>query len=145
MQSAAVCYTVTHCNRVLMKISTYPMNQQRTHCSVLQCVAVCCSVLQRVAVYARRVAVCCSVMHCAPVCCSMCQVTRMETRYDTHYNQQHSYVLQRVAACCSVLQCVAVSYPINQQPSYLAPEGNVYINIHMHLNAYICLYICMYV
>jgi len=47
---------------------------------VLQCAAVCCSVLQ-------RAAVCCSVLQCAAVCCS---------------------VLQCAAACCSVLQCAAV-------------------------------------
>jgi len=44
-----------------------------------QCVAVCCSVLQ-------RAAVCCSVLQCAAVCCS---------------------VLQCAAVCCSVLQCAA--------------------------------------
>ena len=49
--------------------------------NLLQCVAVCCSVLQYV------VAVCCSVLQCVAVCSS---------------------VLQRVAVCCSVLQCVAV-------------------------------------
>jgi len=52
----------------------------------LQCVAVCCSVLQ-------RVAACCSVLQCVAVCCS---------------------VLQRVAACCSVLQCVAVCCSVLQ-------------------------------
>ena len=46
----------------------------------VQCVAVCCSVLQ-------RVVVCCSVLQCVAVCCS---------------------VLQRVVVCCSVLQCIAV-------------------------------------
>ena len=45
-----------------------------------QCVAECCSVLQ-------RVAVCCSVLQCVAVCGS---------------------TLQCVAVCCSVLQCVAV-------------------------------------
>ena len=45
-------------------------------CSVLQCVAVCFSVLQ----YA---AMCCSVLQCAAVCCG---------------------VLQYAAVCCSVLQ-----------------------------------------
>jgi len=61
---------------------------------VLKCVAVCCSVLQCVAVSVRNrhrvldlcvlcVAImCCSVLQCVVVCCS---------------------VLQRVAACCSVL------------------------------------------
>jgi len=75
-------------------------------CSVLQCVAACCSVLQRpnaisctviifhVGVYitcllyrARCVAVCCSVLQRVGACCSM---------------------LQYVAVCCSALQCVAV-------------------------------------
>jgi len=44
---------------------------------VLQCVAVCCSVLQL-----QRVAVCCSVLQCVAVRCS---------------------ILQCVAVCCSVL------------------------------------------
>ena len=52
-------------------------------CSVLQCVAVCCkciaSVLQQISLRNR----CCSVLQCVAVCCS---------------------VLQFVAVCCSVLQ-----------------------------------------
>jgi len=55
---------------------------------VLQCVAVCCSVLQRVAVRCSNgYTVCCSVLQCVAVCCS---------------------VLQYVAVCCSVLQRVAL-------------------------------------
>jgi len=70
---------------------------------VLQCVALCCTLLQCVAVrveYVGRtlrtyvyiyvlqcVAVCCSVLQCVAVCCS---------------------VLQFVAVRCSALQCVAV-------------------------------------
>ena len=50
----------------------------------LQCVAACCSVLQRVA---ACVAVCCSMLQNVAVRCS---------------------ALQCVAVCCSVLQCVAV-------------------------------------
>ena len=65
-------------------------------CSVLQCVAVCCSVLlfadPLVAAQATQgrlkcVAVCCSVLWCVAVCCS---------------------VFQCVTVRCSVLQCVAV-------------------------------------
>ena len=60
-------------------------------CSVLQCDAVGCSVLQRVAescmYMATTVAECCSVLQCGSVWFS---------------------VLQCVAVCCSVLQCVAV-------------------------------------
>jgi len=67
--------------------------------SQVQCVAVCCSVLQCGAVVGRRsalflsfsvlqcVAAWCSVLQCVAVCCSM---------------------LECVAVCCSVLQCVAV-------------------------------------
>jgi len=56
--------------------------------SVLQSVAVCCSLLQRVASVLQSAAVCCSLLQSSAACCS---------------------VLQRVAACCSVLQRVAVS------------------------------------
>jgi len=82
-------------------------------CSVMQCIAVCGSVLQFVALVAttpktrtraprlsRRISlipgvsvaeccpvVCCSVLQCVAVCCS---------------------VLQCVAVCCRVVQCVAV-------------------------------------
>jgi len=73
---------------------------------VLQCVAVCCSVLQCVATsefietrdacvlameyvagVLQCVAVCCSVLQCVVVCCS---------------------ALQCGAVCCSALQCVTV-------------------------------------
>ena len=64
-------------------------------CSVLQCVAVCCSVFVIVFWYItchnsvlQCVAVCCSVLQCDAVCCS---------------------VLQCVAVCCSVWQCVCNS------------------------------------
>ena len=64
--------------------------------SVLQRVAACCSVLQRVAVIYvcftcrgedKWVSSICNVLQCVAVCCN---------------------VLQCVAVCCSVLQCVAV-------------------------------------
>jgi len=62
-------------------------------CSVLQCVAVCCSVLQMCCSVLQSVAlihrallhVCYAVVQCVAACCS---------------------VLQRVAACCSMLQFV---------------------------------------
>jgi len=67
------------------------------HCSVVQCVAVCCSVSQNLPTLARKpayhssvsattVAACCSVLQRVAACCSM---------------------LQRVAACCSILRGVA--------------------------------------
>ena len=72
---------------------------------VLKCVAMCCSVLQRAAVFCvavprssgkslrhtvmQCVAVCCSVLQCVAVCCS---------------------VLQCVSLCCSVLRCFALQF-----------------------------------
>ena len=42
--------------------------------SVLQCVAVCCSVLQRVDILKSQcIAVCCSVLQCVAVCYSVLQ------------------------------------------------------------------------
>ena len=85
---------------------------------MLQCVAVCYSVLQCVAVdaclqlaqvlhllpllqcaaAATPVAVSCSVLQCAAVCCSVLQCVA-----------SYCSVLQCVAVCDSVLQCVAVA------------------------------------
>jgi len=98
------------------------------HCSVLQCVAVCCSVLQRVTdggvrlchMCARTllhcsvlqcVAVCCSVLQFVAVCCSVLQrVTDGGVRvcHMCARTLLHCSVLQCVAVCYSVLQCVAV-------------------------------------
>ena len=71
----AVCCRVLQCVGTLLAL----FDQVAQH-SVLQCVAVFCSMLQ-------CVAVCCSMLQCVAVCCS---------------------VLQYVAVCCSVLQYVAV-------------------------------------
>ena len=59
-----------------------------TTCHVLQCVAVCCSVLQFVVVYY-------SALQCTAACCSVLQRVVV-----------CGSVLQRVAVYCSVLQCV---------------------------------------
>ena len=79
--------------------------------SVLQCVAVCCSVSQ-------FVAMCCSVLQCVTVCCSGASHSENVFPPPPHLHTQNSSVmqsvavccsaLQRVAVCCSVLQCVAV-------------------------------------
>ena len=55
----------------------------------MQCVAVCCSVLQ-------RVAVCCRVLQCVAVWLKVCA------------EEVCCSMLQCVAVCCSVLHCVAV-------------------------------------
>ena len=66
--------------------------------SVLQCVAVCCSVLQRVAGY-------CSMLQCVAVC--QC-VTQNSNHWSSRSETSHLSVMQGVAQCCSVLQGVAV-------------------------------------
>jgi len=95
---------------------------------VLQCVEVCCSVLQCAAMCweqfpnpyayrlrassseeAKNVAVCCSVLQCATVCCSKNVAVCCS-------------VLQCVAVCCSVLQCVAV---ISRSLLIIAPHRHM--------------------
>jgi len=62
-------------------------------------------------------AVCCSVVQCVAVCCSVLYTYGMQARgtkqYELHAVQCVAVccsVLQCVAVCCSVLQCVAVCY-----------------------------------
>ena len=69
------------------------------HCSVLQCVAVCCDV--------RCVAVCYSMLQSLTVCCG---------------------VLQCVAVCCSVLQCLAVSCSVIIWGYYPRLQHNPYMD-----------------
>ena len=64
--------------------------------------ALCCSVLQ-------YVAVCCSsVLQCVAVCCSVC--ASISIRYLIDICVLCCSVLQCVAVCCSVLQCVCINY-----------------------------------
>ena len=93
--------------------------------SVLQYVAVCCSVLQCAAVCLQCVAVCCSLLQCAAVClrcvavyCSVLrsvgQLARVELCHVhtsvccsmLQYVAVYCSLLQCAAVCCSVLQCV---------------------------------------
>jgi len=66
---------------------------------VLQCVTVCCSVLQLVAV--------CSVLQCVAVCCSVLQCVAV-IQWSASMHEIIRIAHQVVAVCCSVLQCVAV-------------------------------------
>jgi len=77
--------------------------------SVLQCVAVCCSVLQ-------CVAMCCSVLRCVAVCCSTCVAVCCSTCV-TVYALLYlcCSVLQCAAACCSVC-CSVWQYVANDVP-----------------------------
>jgi len=92
--------------------------------NVLQCVAVCSSVLQSgipncntlLRIFQRRrlqsVAECCSVLQGVAGCCN---------------------VLQRVAVCCSVLQCVAV----------LVPKTTIFLGTFLTHTHHIYTYICV--
>ena len=78
---------------------------------VLQSVAVCSSVLQCVQCVAdvhthsaSCVAVCCSVLQCVAVCCSVLHCVA----------DIHTHSVSCVAVCCSVLQCVAVCCSVLQ-------------------------------
>jgi len=67
--------------------------------SVLQCVAVCCSVLK----CAARVAVRCSALQFVAVCCSVLQCASSDLQIALHRS-----VSQCVAVRCSAVQCGAV-------------------------------------
>jgi len=73
-------------------------------CSVLQCVAVCCSMFQGGNAVEEFVAVYCSVLQCVAVYGSVSQCVAV---WKCSRGVCCS-VLQCVAVCCSVLQCVAV-------------------------------------
>jgi len=82
---------------------------------VLQCVAMCCSVLQRVEsddnIYDNMlpcVAMCCSVLQCVVARYSVLGVMmQMFLRFPSSLQSVCCNVLQCVAMCCSVLQRVA--------------------------------------
>ena len=103
---------------------------------MLQCVAVCCSVLQCVAgdFYIRTYKIkftcknktqMCShvnthicVLQSVAVCCRVLQMffVYANTRYNLHANTRHrcAHMLQCVAVCCSEWQCVAVCCSVLQ-------------------------------
>jgi len=69
------------------------------------CVAVCCRVLQSVAVFLQCVAVCCIVLQCVAVSVlqSLCCSAQFAPKAPRNENQNTPG-----AVCFSVLQCVAV-------------------------------------
>jgi len=81
----------TYCSVMQCVVKARLVQQKCGAVYVMQCVAVCCSVLQCAL---QCVAVCCNVLQCVAVCCS---------------------VLQCVAVCCSVRQCVAVCCSVLQR------------------------------
>jgi len=83
---------------------------------VLQSVAVCCSLIEidrlsdtESSHVLQCVAVCCSVLHCVAVRCRVLQCVAVLLKSNVSLIGSHHMccsVLQRVAVCC-VLQCVA--------------------------------------
>jgi len=74
---------------------------------MLQCITVCCSVLQCVAVYysvLQCIPVCCSVLQCVAVYYSVLQCITVR-RSVFQCVAVYSSVLQCITVCCSVLQC----------------------------------------
>jgi len=103
-----VLQRITVCCSMLQCVAVY--------CSLLQYIAVCISVLQCVAVYCsvlQYVAVSCNVLQfpnfyccsCSCCCCYYChtEMTSMVTRATAQSRRGRC-----VAVCCSVMQCVAV-------------------------------------
>jgi len=85
------------------------MSSLISNCHVLQCVAVCCSVLQCVEVRCSAlqcVAVCRSVLQRVAARCSVSQYVAV-CRSVLWFVVGYCNVMQCVAVCCSVLQCVS--------------------------------------
>jgi len=105
LQCVAVCCAVFPTLVYTLSESTAEVPLQVL--SVLQCVAVCCSVLQ-------CVAPCCTVLHRVALCCTVFRsliYTLSESNAEIPLqvpNKLHR-VLQCVAVCCSMLQYVAES------------------------------------
>ena len=100
-------------------------------CNVLQCVAVCCNVLQKERIATticthtkekeKVFVVCCSVSQCVAMCYNVlqCVVEGENSHTNLHARKREKKksfwgvavccsLLQCIAMCCSVLQCVAV-------------------------------------
>jgi len=115
-------------------------------CSVLQYVAVCCSVSQYVCCNVAT-AVCALPLHCVAVCCVVLQFVAMcRNVYVAMWQQQYARclcsVLQYIALCRNVSQCVAIC---------MLQCGNSSMRIAFHacvcglrFCAYIRVYDCFY-
>jgi len=110
---------------VLQQVAVSCSELQRDTCytRLLSCLqtdtAVCCSVLQEVAVVVQCSAcgavgwVCCSVLQCVTGCCSVLQCVAVCCSM-LQYVAVCCSMMQCVAVCCSVLQCVAVCCSVLQ-------------------------------
>jgi len=99
--------------------------------SMLQCVAVCCSVLQ-------CVAVCCSVLQCVAVCCSALQCVvsvflfrtcKGETHTATHCNALCNTLQHTATHAC--ITCSALCYTLIYRDAYTLQHTATHCNTHM--------------
>ena len=135
-------------------------------CREVRCGALCCSVLQRVAVpicslssmrcISQNVAICCGVLQRVAVCCSVlqyvaviaavcCSVLQYVAVFVAVCCSVLQYVAVVAAVCCSVLQCVAVccSYHWQLIGGACTCVCCVYVNVGVSL-LLVCLYVgCM--
>jgi len=110
LQCVAMC-----CNIILLHSRSIDTLIKGLNTSVLQCVAVCCSVLQ-------CVVVCCSVLQCVAVCCSVLQYHTVAFAILWHANKRkgRKITLEILSGCgwiwtfnsFDVFCCILISYII---------------------------------
>ena len=134
-----VLHSFAVCRSKLQRVAVWCCTIQTNPCihthtcmccsSMLQCLALCCSVFQCVAVSLRKpspthpyrkvlqcIALGCTVLPCVALCCSVLQCLFKKILTHNHTGVCCN-VLQCVAVCCIVLQCFAVWCNTIQQTS----------------------------
>jgi len=119
------------------------------YCSVLQCVALCCSVLQCGTMYCsvlQCVAVCCSVLQCVAVRCSVSQCVAVCCNYDTSDAQYCAVGAQASALPRAMIpktprMCVFVC--VRGEREVVCARMNIGARMNIY-HAYIYIYIYMY-
>jgi len=128
-------WCVCVCVRYLFRSARRDMTRRSrivTHlplcCSVLQCVAECCSVLHwdmtRRSRIETHLPVCCSVLQCVAVCLQC-----VALRHDTSLSNRNSSftVLQCVAECCSVFAvCSTVTWHVALESKLMIHDSYVF-------------------
>jgi len=110
-------HTVLQCVAVCCSISLHTREYLMPLILAHDSCTLCCSVLQCVAVCEKCIAVCCSVLQCATLCCIVSLYTR---EYPTSIICVHDSCmlrysgLQCVVVCSNVLQCIAVCCSVLQ-------------------------------
>ena len=117
-----MCCSVLQCSAVCCRVLQFCCSVHTMKAIDIEvagmCLEVCCSVLQ-------CVAVCRSVLQCSAVCCSvlqcgavLCSVLQFCCSVQTMAAVDIEVVGVYVAVCCSVLQCVAVLLQCSHNGSY---------------------------